>query len=122
MTYRLLAAGAAAALCLGAGAAQAAEPYGQWKRDSGETVEVSDQGGKLYCKIVDGEQAGFEMCHGMSPAGPNTWKGEDMTHPSMGENMTFDGTVIVNGGQLSIEGCTLFGAMCDEETWTKLSQ
>ena len=105
-----------------AGAALADEPFGDWKRENGDAVRVYDASGKVFCEITSGEQTGFEMCHGMDPAGDSTWKGGDMKHPDMPGIMTFDGTIIVTGASLSIEGCTMLGAMCDAETWTRVAE
>ena len=62
---------ALATLCLAGLAAAAAvqEAPGSYKRPNGDTVRVSVSGAKFYCQIVDGKQAGFEMCHGMSKTG-----------------------------------------------------
>ena len=110
----------ATVIFLGAATAAHASPFGNWTRTkSGDTVKVYSKGGAMYCQITTGKKKGFEMCHGMKKAGDNTWKGGDMKHPDMPSAMTFNGTVVVSGSSLSIEGCTLFGAACDSETWKK---
>lgn len=116
MTHARIAAIAAALIF--AGAAQAAEPFGEWSRPNGDPVRIYEAGGRMYCEITDGERKGFEMCHGMTKQG-DAWKGGDMKHPDMPEAMSFNGTVIVKDDTLEIEGCTLFGVMCDSETWTR---
>ncbi len=108
-----------AGLAFAAQGASAAEAAGNYKRANGDKVRVSVVGGKLYCKIVAGSQPGFEMCHGMSHAGGDTWKGANMKHPSMPGMMTFNGTVVVAGGGLSIKGCAVGQSMCDSESWTR---
>ena len=104
-----------------AGVAQSARRRGgrNYKRSNGDTVRVSVNGGKLYCKIVEGSQPGFEMCHGMARTSGDTWAGADMKHPSMPGMMTFNGTVVVAAGGLSIKGCAVGQSMCDSENWSR---
>ena len=98
--------------------ARAAEAAGDYKRPNGDDARVSVNGGRLYCKITSGKQAGFEMCHGMEkPA--NTWQGAKMKRPSMPGMMTFNGTVTMSGSGLSIKGCAVGQSMCDAESWTR---
>ncbi len=114
---------ALAAACIAATAAPAAsaeQVAGMFKRPNGDTVQVSVNGGKLYCTIVAGSQQGFEMCHGMSKTGPGVWQGSDMKHPSMPGFMTFNGTVTFTSGGLSIKGCAIGQSMCDAEDWTRV--
>ena len=96
-----------------------ANPNGQWKRPNGTIAQVSVKGGKLWCKIVKGKPAGFEMCHGMTKAGA-VWKGANMKHPSMPGFMTFNGTVRVSGNKLNIKGCAIGQSFCDAETWVRV--
>jgi len=118
-------AGALAALiaCAGLTAtwhqAAASEAAGSYTRPNGDKVKVSVDGGKLYCKIVSGSQTGFEMCHGMSKTGADTWQGGNMKHPSMPGMMTFNGTVVVASSGLSIKGCAIGQSMCDSEDWKR---
>ncbi|MCI4678678.1 hypothetical protein K9U39_05450 [Rhodoblastus acidophilus] len=102
------------------GQAAAGDVAGSYARPNGDKVKVSVVGGKLYCKIVSGRQAGFEMCHGMSHVGGSIWKGSDMKHPSMPGMMTFNGTVTVSGGGLTIKGCAVGESMCDSESWKRI--
>lgn len=104
-----------------AGLSQAAAetPDGLWVRPNKEVAEVSQQDGKLYCKIVTGKSPGFEMCHGMAKAGENTWQGGEMKHPEMPAAMTFNGTVTLEGPALNIKGCVIAQHMCAEEKWTR---
>ena len=101
------------------GQSLAVEVAGDYTRPNGDKVKVSVVGGKLYCKIVSGSQPGFEMCHGMNNVGGSVWKGAEMKHPSMPGLMTFNGTVNVSGGGLSIKGCAVGESMCDSESWTR---
>ena len=99
--------------------AAAAEPSGTWVRPNDEVAQVSQHGGRLYCKIVTGKSPGFEMCHGMTKSGDDTWQGSAMKHPEMPGFMTFNGTVTVQAASLSIKGCAIGQMMCDAETWTR---
>jgi uncharacterized protein (DUF2147 family) len=110
---------AAACAVIFASGANAQEAPGTYKRPNGDLVRVSVSGGKLFCQIVQGQQTGFEMCHGMSKGGPNAWQGAEMKHPSMPAFMTFNGTVTVAATGLSIKGCAVGQSMCDTETWSR---
>lgn len=99
--------------------AAAAEPTGTWVRPNGEVAQVSQRSGHIYCKIVTGKSPGFEMCHGMTKTGEDTWQGGAMKHPEMPAFMTFNGTVTVQAASLSIKGCAVGQMMCDAETWTR---
>jgi len=98
--------------------AHAAGIEGNWKRKNGDMVNVSVNGGKLYCKITSGSKPGFEMCNGMGGGG-NEWASKKMKHPRMPGMMSFNGSVKVSGKGLSIKGCAIGQSMCDEETWTR---
>ncbi len=100
--------------------AAGADETGFYKRPNGDRAQVSINGGKLYCKIVEGSQPGFEMCHGMNKTGANTWQGAEMKHPSMPGFMTFNGTVTFDAGGMSIKGCAVGQSMCDAENWTRI--
>jgi uncharacterized protein (DUF2147 family) len=97
-----------------------ADPNGTWKRPNGETAQVYSCGGKLCCKITQGVQVGFEMCHNMTKTGADTWEGAGMKHPEMPGFMTFNGTVSYSGSSLSIKGCAIGQSFCDAETWVKI--
>lgn len=96
-----------------------ADASGSWTRPNGDTVQVTESGGRLYCKIVKGAQPGFEMCHGMAKSGGSTWKGGNMKHPDMPGFMTFNGTVTNSGSSLRIKGCAVGESMCDAESWSR---
>lgn len=109
----------AAALALagmGVSAQSAMAQDSTWLREGTDTITVSVKGGKLYCTRASD---GFEMCHGMTAQGPNTWSGPGMKHPDMPGFMTFAGTVVMGSKNLKIEGCVLGGAICDAEIWTR---
>lgn len=98
-----------------------ADPYGTWKRPNGETAQVYTCGGKLCCKITKGAQVGFEMCHGMTKTGTDTWEGAAMKHPEAPlAFMTFNGTVTYSGSEFSIKGCAMGQSFCDAEKWDKI--
>ncbi|MCB1174863.1 MAG: hypothetical protein KDK39_14930 [Leptospiraceae bacterium] len=95
---------------------QAEDNYmGTYLRENGETVNVRLVGDKLFCTIVSNK---FEMCNGMRKVNATTYKGAKMKHP-MFSLKDFDGTVIFSASGLSIEGCAMFGSVCDKETWKK---
>jgi len=111
----------AATIFLGLGSGLVlAEPNGTWKRPNGDTAQMYSCGGKLCCKITKGAMPGFEMCHGMTKTGTDTWQGAGMKHPEMPGFMTFNGTVTHSGSTLSIKGCAIGQVVCDAETWTKM--
>ncbi len=98
--------------------ASAAGVAGNYVRPNGDKVKAAVIGGKLYCKIVSGKQAGFEMCHGMKKTGANIWQGSAMKHPAM-TLMTFNGTVTVHAHGLTIKGCAVGQSMCQSENWKR---
>lgn len=106
----------AAALTFGAFAANATDVNKTYLRKGTQEVRVFTHEGKLYCRRVSD---GFELCHGMEETGVMTWTGDKMKHPDMMPNlMTFDGTVIIGSNKkMSIEGCMVGGAFCDQEVW-----
>lgn len=108
----------AVSLFVALGPAGASES-GTYTRPNGDTAQVTTTGGKMFCKIVKGEKAGFEMCHGMSRTGDGVWQGDGMKHPSMPGLMTFNGTVTMTADGLNIKGCAVGQSMCDAEHWVK---
>ncbi|SMH56118.1 hypothetical protein [Maritimibacter sp. HL-12] len=111
---KTLAALGAAAVMLSA--APVAAGTTEWLREGTQIINVTDDGGRLFCTRASD---GFEMCHGMLQESPGTWKGPKMKHPDMPGFMTFAGTVLIGSDKLKIEGCVLGGAVCDAEIWTK---
>jgi uncharacterized protein (DUF2147 family) len=106
-----------------ADAASAAEPYGVWLRpSSGSQVRFYDCGGKLCAKVVAVKEdarkgeIGKSILHGAVKSGENTWKG-DLTDAGTGK--VYSGTVTLQGGALSLQGC-IVGFLCQSETWTKV--
>jgi uncharacterized protein (DUF2147 family) len=105
-------AGACLTLATGAGAAEVNKTY---LRKGDQEVRVFTHEGKLYCRRTSDN---FEMCYGMEESAAGTWTGANMKHPDMPKFMTFDGTVVVGSNKkLSIKGCMVGGAVCDEEIW-----
>lgn len=100
-------------------AAPAPEVTGTWIRAKSGAVQVFDCGGKLCAKLVQGDQAGFEMLHGMEKRDAATWTGKKMKHPDMPGFMTFNGTVTWQGNKLTVKGCAMGQSMCDSEVWTR---
>jgi uncharacterized protein (DUF2147 family) len=99
--------------------AGAQEATGRWVRPKGGTVQVTNSGGKLYGKIIDGKLAGFEMFNGMGKSGAGVWQGSAMKHPDMPGFMTFNGTVTISGDTMTVKGCAIGQSMCDAETWSR---
>ena len=111
---------AAVALAFTASASAAGGVMGKWKRKDGSIVKVySCKGGKLCGKIIKGSPKNFEMFHGMTKKG-SSWKGSNMKHPSMPSMMSFNGTVRLSGGKLSVKGCAIGQSMCDAEKWSRV--
>lgn len=96
--------------------APAAAETTQWLRKGEDIINVTTDGGKLFCTRASD---GFEMCHGMTSDGGGNWSGPGMKHPDMPGFMTFAGTVVMGATKLKIEGCVLGGAICDAEIWEK---
>lgn len=92
---------------------------GSYLRPNGDLVEVYDCESLLCGRIASGERSGFEMLHGMTNAGPNEWRGNQMKHPSMPGFMTFNGTVTAEGDALSVRGCAIGQSFCDAEVWRR---
>ncbi|VAV88871.1 hypothetical protein MNBD_ALPHA04-1169 [hydrothermal vent metagenome] len=107
------------AIALLASPAIAASPAGTYERENGDTVEVSVNDDRLYCKITAGKKPNFEMCHGMTQSGEK-WTGKKMKHPGMPKFMTFNGTVTYDATSLKIKGCAMGKMMCDKETWKRV--
>ena len=101
--------------------ASAADHSGNYHRKNGDLVRVWIDGGKLYCKIVEGKKKNFEMCHGMAQNGEE-WNGKHMKHPGMPGFMSFNGTVTSDETSIKIKGCALGKSFCDSEIWTKVKE
>jgi len=99
--------------------AQAASPWGKWKRPNGSIAKVWQCNGGMCGVIAEGKRKGFVMFKGIKKKG-NGWKG-DMKHPSMPGFMTFNGTVTMVGkDKLKVQGCAIGNSMCDAETWVRV--
>ena len=86
----------------------------EYLRKGDQLIVLFEHEGKLYCRRMSDE---FELCHGMEKQADGSYAGPNMKHPDMPKFMTFKGTVVLNAGGLSIEGCVL-GGVCDAEKWT----
>jgi len=116
---------AASALLLASiGNANAAEPYGVWKRPStGSQVRFYACGGKLCAKVVAVKdqsrkrEIGVVIMHGAVKAGANTWKGDLL---DAGTGKVYSGVVTMEGPRaLNLKGCVAY-VLCQGETWTKV--
>jgi uncharacterized protein (DUF2147 family) len=109
--------------CLGAASPASAQTMadilGNYTRPNGDSVLVADCNGLLCGHLTSGNKTGMEMLHGMESATPGEWRGNRMKHPSMPGFMTFNGTVTVVEGNLSVRGCAIGEAFCDAEIWTR---
>ncbi|MBV1706187.1 MAG: DUF2147 domain-containing protein [Hyphomicrobiales bacterium] len=117
---KLAALGLLLASCSMAGAKAADSVYGKWKRPDGSVAMVSACGGKLCGHLVSGPQTGYEMFHGMGKTGPDKWQGNKMKNPSAPGFMTFNGTAVLKGNTLSVQGCAIGQSMCGHENWTRV--
>ena len=112
-----------AGIALTTGAANAADPYGNWTRPStGTQVNFYNCGGKLCGKIIGvRDQArkntiGTVIMKGAAKSGDNTWKG-DLLDVESGK--TYSGVVTLkNANALNLEGCVAM-VLCKGETWVK---
>ncbi len=102
------------------GAQAAGSVYGKWKRPDGSVALVSACGGKLCGHLISGPQTGYEMFHGMAKTGADKWQGNTMKNPSAPGFMTFNGTAILSGNTLSVQGCAIGNSMCGHENWTRV--
>jgi len=106
---------AAAMAMTGFSTLSAAEVNKTYLRKGDQEIRVFTSKGKLYCRRTSDN---FELCHGMDKVSPGTYKGAKMKHPDMPRFMTFDGTVVIGSNKkLSIKGCMVGGAICDQEIW-----
>lgn len=102
------------------GAQAAGSVDGKWKRPDGSIALVSPCGGKLCGHLISGSQTGYEMFNGMSKTGANKWEGNKMKNPSAPGFMSFNGTALLVGDKLDVQGCAIGHAMCGHETWTRV--
>ena len=124
MRLIIRAAVAAAAFMALSGAAQAADPYGTWTRNStGAKIAFYDCGGKLCAKIESvknqamAANVGKVIMAGAAKASDNSWKGDLL---NLEDGKTYSGTVTLEGAKaLNLKGCALGGLICKDETLTK---
>jgi uncharacterized protein (DUF2147 family) len=135
----ILAAVGAACLAAGAGAAEQAGPYGQWRTpERGGLIEVSQCDGGLCGKILGGSGGGsaeerqdrnnkdpalrgrpligMYIFRGLKPAGGN-WKGS-IYNPNDGG--TYAATVSLRSANvLEVKGCLVW-PLCKTQVWAKV--
>ncbi len=105
-----------------AGALADASPIGVWVRDNGGLrVRVARCGANL-CGVIIREddktspaRVGQHVLSGMTPSGPNTWKGT-ASNPKNGKS--YEGTMTLSGNTLTTDGCVL-GLICESVSWTR---
>ncbi|MEI6642447.1 MAG: DUF2147 domain-containing protein [Novosphingobium sp.] len=132
----LIAGALLAAATAGAGAAEQANPYGQWRTpERGGLVEVSQCDGGLCGKILGGAGGaedrfdrnnknpalrgrpliGMYIFRGLKPAG-GSWKGS-IYNPNDGG--TYAATVSLKSpGELVVKGCVVW-PLCKTQVWTR---
>jgi uncharacterized protein (DUF2147 family) len=114
----------AASFIFTVGAANAAEPYGNWVRPStGTQVNFYACGGKLCAKISGvkdqsrKKEIGTFIMKGAAKSGDNTWKG-DLLDVESGK--TYSGVVTLESASaLNLKGCVAM-VLCRGETWRKV--
>lgn len=115
---------AAAALCVFAGTADAADPFGTWTRPStGAQISFYDCNSKLCAKVVSvkdqskKDMVGKVIMTGAAKSGDNAWKGDLL---NLEDGNTYSGTVtLISADALNLKGCALGGLICKDETLKK---
>ncbi|MFA6264281.1 MAG: DUF2147 domain-containing protein [Pseudolabrys sp.] len=116
---------AAASLFLSlAGTAQAAEPYGTWRRPStGTQVSFYPCGARLCAKVAAvkdesrKKEVGTVILKGAEKSGDNVWKGDLLDLES---GKTYSGVVTLESASaLSLKGCVAL-VLCRGETWQRV--
>lgn len=114
--------------CAAVGSAASVEthdPRGLWLRPEGE-VQFSfyDCKNRLCAKVVaaknpeDRAAVGTIILRGAAKTGPNEWKGKIFNAE---DGKTYDGVITMNNAtELTLKGC-LWGVLCSDETWTRIS-
>lgn len=127
------------AVVLAAGAAQAAEPTGDWRiADGRAVVRIDDCGGALW-GIVAWEKAGgvgrdvnnpnpalrdrptlgLPIILNMRPTAPGQWQGQVYNAEN---GQTYSASIRMLGDNaLRIEGCVLGGIFCGGQQWTRVA-
>jgi uncharacterized protein (DUF2147 family) len=116
-----------AALVSAAPAANAAgnDPHGVWLRpEGGVQFSFYDCDGLLCAKVVSAESAedrsavGAVILRGAKQTGPSEWAGKLF---NVDDGKTYDGFItVVSPTRLTLKGC-LWGMLCSDETWTRVS-
>lgn len=123
------------ALAAGVAGAQArTEPFeGQWTNPKRSMTVNVTRCGANYCAVVikasakaqaNARKGGTQHFIGteilrVRPAGSNTLKGKAFDPES---NLHVSATVTILGpGTMDIRGCAMFGLICEEQRWTKVS-
>lgn len=117
------------ACALAAGPAASAgsnDPHGLWLRqEGGVQFSFYDCDGRLCAKVVaaqnleDRAAIGTVILRGAKKTGPNEWKGKLFNTE---DGKTYDGFITVNTPtELTLKGC-LWGVLCSDETWTRISE
>lgn len=116
----------ASALAAGpAASAGSNDPHGVWLRpEGGVQFSFYDCDGRLCAKVVaaqnpeDRSAIGTVILRGAKQTGPNEWKGKLF---NVEDGKTYDGFITVDTPtRLTLKGC-LWGVLCSDETWTRLS-
>jgi uncharacterized protein (DUF2147 family) len=128
--FSLLSASGAALAALSLAAASTAsaasnDPRGVWLRPEGG-VEFSfyDCDGLLCAKVLSARETedrsaiGAVILRGAKQTGPNKWAGKLF---NVEDGKTYDGFITVETPtRLTLKGC-LWGVLCSDETWTRVS-
>ena len=109
-------------VAMAAPAAAAVSPVGVWIRDNGGLrVRVAPCGAALCGVIIRQDdksspaKPGMRVLSGMTPSGPNTWKGSAFNPV---DKQTYAGTLTLSGDTLTVSGCVL-GLLCQNVVWTR---
>jgi uncharacterized protein (DUF2147 family) len=122
------------ALAVASPAAAQPQPFeGEWANPKHSMVVTVGRCGADYCAVVvkasekaqaNARKGGTEHFIGtqilkVRPAGDGLFKGTAFDPES---NMHVDATVrLVAPGVMDLKGCALFGLVCEEQRWTKVS-
>ena len=126
-----------ASLALAAGAAQAAEPIGDWLvKDGYAHIRIDNCGGKMWGIVawektpggLDGENPdpakkgrptlGMPILLGLAPKEPNRWQGE--IYNSQNGKMYSASISLADENTLDLEGCLFTNFMCLTQKWTRV--
>ena len=123
----------AAVVGLSAVPAHAADVFGVWKSQPGETgayihVDIKPcaaDGGKVCGTIVEQINStsgrnvlGRQIIADMAPDGPNNWDGGTIWAPD--EDETYSSEMELKGNVLRVSGCVLGGLICRGQDWTRV--